>query len=52
MQLSEARGQMRGANEASAELQARVESLAAQLACASHARPVGMIWENPQVILT
>jgi hypothetical protein len=48
-QLSEMRGQLRAANAASVELRKRVESLAAQLAAAKHARPVGMIWENAQV---
>lgn len=49
LELSETRGQLRAARAASAETCERVESLAAKLAAAHHARPLAMIWENPQV---
>ena len=49
LELSERRGQLRASRAACVETRARVESLAARLASAHNAEPVGMIWQNPQV---
>lgn len=47
LELSETRGRLRATEAAAAESSGRVESLAARLAAAHNAKPIGMIWQNP-----
>ncbi len=50
LELSETRGRLRATEAAAAESSARVEKLAAHLATAHNAKPVGMIWQNPSQV--